>query len=115
MTDLDTTLRQQIGAYLADEDADASDLASCLEIEMYSADDEPEAVRRLANDALRLLAEHENGDWTDEELGARLGALSRTYWIQQAPKIAWSDWSGVTSHWGQSASLGRRPSVELAS
>jgi hypothetical protein len=80
---LDLEIREQVARYVADE-LKASELEDWLESESWDLEAEP--ARTLAADLLRLLAEYANGDWTDSELRAQLGALSRTYWFDQAPK-----------------------------
>jgi len=80
---VDLEIREQLARYVAGK-LDAAELEDWLENESWDVEFEP--TRALAADALRLLAEHANGDWTDLELRAQLGALSRTYWFDQAPK-----------------------------
>ena len=79
MSDLE--IREAIRRYITG-DLDAPTLEDRLEAVAW---DMP-AAQRLVADALRLLAEHANGDWTDSELRERLGVLTRTYWFEQAPK-----------------------------
>lgn len=89
-------IRQEIARY-ADGTFSAADLEDRLEEVAWDLETEPE--RTLAADALRLLAEHSNRDWTDEELKQKLVSLSQTYWFQQAPKVAWSgSATGITLH-----------------
>ena len=85
MTDLE--IREQIARYIGAE-IDAPTLEDTLEAAAWDADG---PAGSLAADTLRVLAEHANGDWTDAELGERLGALSRTYWFEQAPKHAFTE------------------------
>ena len=80
---LDLQIREQIARHVEGK-LEPSELEDWLENESWEVEAEP--ARSLAADALRLLAEHGNGDWTDSELRAQLGALSRTYWFDQAPK-----------------------------
>lgn len=81
MTDLE--IRQRIAAF-TDGEVEPHDLEDWLETAAWDLDAEP--AKTLAADALRLLAEYGNGDWTDVELRERLGALYRTYWFAEAPK-----------------------------
>lgn len=84
---LDLEIRKQINRYLDPKgDVEAAELEAWLAAEAWDIDDEPQATRQLAFDAMRLLAERGNGDWDDAELRERLGALSRTYWFVTAPK-----------------------------
>jgi hypothetical protein len=110
MTDLE--IRERIAA-LTSGGIGARELEDQLEDGAWELEAEP--ARTLAADALRLLAEHGNGDWTDAELNERLGALSRTYWFEQAPKrsLSGSD-SPVIRHDQQSAVAGRSPVAESA-
>lgn len=80
---LDLEIREQIGRYARGR-IDGAELDAWLSAE--AADAEDAATQQLAFDALRLLSEGANGDWEDEDLRDRLGALSRFYWFQQAPK-----------------------------
>jgi hypothetical protein len=68
----------------------------------------------VAAEALLLLAEHQNGDWTDGELRSGLGAISRTYWFDQAPKHVTVESSQVTHRLPMSAGAGRWLSVTSA-
>ena len=79
MSDLE--IREAIRQYIAG-DGDARALED--ELEGVAWDGLIDPARRLTNDALRLLAERTNGDWTDSELRAHLGVLTRTYWFEQA-------------------------------
>lgn len=92
MTDLE--IREQIARYTRGE-IDASRLEDWLEDASW---DVHEPAESLAANALRLLAEHANGDWTDPELREQLGALSRTYWFERAPKLVFMDSSAQVSH-----------------
>ena len=40
----------------------------------------------LPADALRLVSEYRNGDWTESDLRTKLWTLSSTYWFDRAPK-----------------------------
>lgn len=103
MTDLE--IREQVANYLAGR-VNAAELEDRLETVAWDLEAEP--GRTLAADVLRLLAEHSNGDWDEEELRDRLGALTRLYWFQLAPKVAWSGAaSGVTRHQEQSVVVDR--------
>jgi hypothetical protein len=80
---LDLEIREQVARYV-EGTLEASELEDWLENESWDLEAEP--ARTLAADVLRLLAEYANEDWTDSELRAQLGALSRTYWFDHAPK-----------------------------
>lgn len=82
---LDLEIREQIADFVRG-DIDAAQLEDWLEDASWGEDAEP--TRTLAATVLRLLAEHANGDWTDSEMREQLGALSRNYWFEQAPKTA---------------------------
>ncbi len=87
---LDLQIRQQIADYVAG-DIEASQLEEWLSVATGDLENESSGTRRLAFDVLRLAAERGNGDWEDAELRERLGALSRIYWLEQAPKTVLSD------------------------
>lgn len=111
---LDLEIRQQIARYVAG-DLDADRLEAWLSAETGDIDGESPETRQLAFDALRLLAEHGNGDWQDVELRERLGALSRTYWFEGAPKTVLSgSESSIISRDPQSAGTDRRRVEEYA-
>lgn len=82
---LDLEIRERIADF-ARGDLDAAQLEDWLEDASWDEDAEP--TRALAATVLRLLAEHANGDWTASEMREHLGALSRNYWFEQAPKTA---------------------------
>ena|ERR1035437_1349480 len=88
---IDLEIRKLIANYIAEE-IPAAGLADRLEDLAWDLEEEP--ARGVAAAALLLLSEHENGDWTDEELRERLGAISRMYWFDQAPKQAFAEASG---------------------
>jgi hypothetical protein len=103
---LDLQIREKIRAYV-DGKVEAGVLEDWVETSSWDLDHDAPA-HRLAADALRLLAEHSNGDWTDAELRGQLGALSRTYWFDQAPKKTRSGSIGaVIRQDQQSGSAGR--------
>ena len=103
MTDLE--IREQIARYVGG-DLDARHLEDWLEDAAWELDAEP--ARTLATTALRLLAEHANGDWTDAELRQQLGTVSRVYWFDQGPKTPLSgSSSGVIRHDQQSGAVER--------
>ena len=81
-------------------------------LQAYAWDLSAGPAHGLAADAMRLLSEHANGDWTDDEVRDRLGIISRVYWFQQAPKVAWSDSVAVVIPSQQSAGAGTRRAVE---
>lgn len=83
----DVEIREQIARYI-EGNIIAQELEDRLENETWGLESEP--ARTLAATVLRLLAEHGHGDWTDTELREQLGAISRFYWFDQAPKTAWS-------------------------
>ena len=85
MTELE--IREQVARYITDE-IDAVTLEDWLEDASWETGQTGEM---LAADALRLLAEYANGDWTKSELREQLGALSRTYRLEQAPRWAFTD------------------------
>lgn len=85
MSDLE--IREQIARYVSRE-IDAAALEDWLQDFTWDAE---RSGGQLATDALRLLAEYSNGDWTDDELRTRLGGLNRTYWFEQAPKVTYAD------------------------
>lgn len=82
---IDLEIRQEIARYIAGQQ-DARELEDWLENVAWDLEDQP--GRALAATALRLLAEHSNGDWTDSELREKLGAVSRIYAFDQAPRAA---------------------------
>jgi len=65
-------VRQKISDYLA-ERIDAIDLEDWISTEIWDAP--PSEERQLGDDALRLLAEASNGEWTDNELRLQLARL----------------------------------------
>jgi hypothetical protein len=73
MTDLE--IRHEIFRFVGGE-LDAEALEDWLEDASWEASDPSES---LAPTALRLLAEHANGDWTDVELRERLAACGQIY------------------------------------
>jgi hypothetical protein len=80
----DFEIREQIAAYLA-RTVGAAELEDWLhDVAWDLEDDKPTRSHVMA--ATRLLAEHARGDWTDDELRDRLGALNRSYWFELAPK-----------------------------
>jgi hypothetical protein len=109
MVDLD--IRRAIADYLAGG-ISPGELEDRLHDFAWDVDEEP--ARSVAADALLLLAEHQNGDWTDDELRACLGAISRTYWFDQAPKHVTAGSSQVTRRIQLSAGAGRWLSVASA-
>jgi hypothetical protein len=78
-------LREQIARY-AKSEISVEELEAWVSAEAWDLEDIPEDARRLAYDVLRLTAEAANGDWDDDALRERLGALGRTYWFQKVPK-----------------------------
>lgn len=109
---LDLQIREQIAGYVAGE-IEAPELENWLEDQAWDLEEDP--ARQLAAEALRLLAEWTNGDWPENELRARLGDLSRTYWFDQAPRVAWSgSGSPVMRHQEQSEAAGRWHAVGSA-
>ncbi len=108
MTDLE--IRQQVARF-AQGELEAWDLEDWMEGAAWELDAGP--ARTLAATALRLLAEHASGDWSDPELREALGVLSRVYWFDQAPKMTLSgSTSTVIRHAQPSGSADRRLVVE---
>ena len=95
---------RSIASYL-DGALSSRELEDCLQDFAWDLDEEP--ARTVAADALLLLAEHQNGDWTDDELRAGLGAISRTYWFDQAPKHVTIGSSPITRQIQLSAGAGK--------
>ena len=83
---LDLEIREQIAAYLAGETS-VGELEEWFEDVFWSSDLFARSADALAADALRLLTEFGNDDWTEDELKDKLGALNRTHWFEQAPKV----------------------------
>lgn len=109
---LDLEIRERIGAYVAG-DLSAAELEDWLEDASWDVAQEP--TRSLAATVLRLLAEHGNGDWTEAELGARLGHVGRTYWFESAPKTTLTGTDAALTQHGQWSPLaGRRRAAESA-
>jgi hypothetical protein len=81
----DLELRQRLARYAAGR-ADLATFEDWLTTETWDAAEDASPTERLAFDALRLISEHQNGDWTESELRGKLGAVGRTYWFEQAPK-----------------------------
>lgn len=71
----DLEIREQIARYV-DGEIDASALEDWLEDASWASADPAESI---APTALRLLAEHSNGDWTDAELRDQLAVVARLY------------------------------------
>lgn len=71
---LDTEFREKISDYLAGQ-VSLADLGDWISIETVDIDNEPPAVRQRAYDALRLISEVENSEWTTDELREQLGAM----------------------------------------
>jgi hypothetical protein len=85
---IDLEIREQLARYVSGE-MDAPTLEDWLQDVCWDAPADP--AESLAVTSLRLLAERANGDWTDAELRDRLGALSRTYWLEQAPRVVYAN------------------------
>lgn len=68
----DTGVRQKISDYVTGE-LDAFDLEDWISTVVWDAP--PSEERQLGYDALRLLAEASNGEWTDGELRVQLAKL----------------------------------------
>jgi hypothetical protein len=81
----DLKLREQIARLVTGEITPA-ELEAWVSAEAWDVDDEAPATRQLAFQVLGLTSEYANGDWDEAELRERLGALSRIYWFEQAPK-----------------------------
>ncbi len=108
MSDLE--IREQLARFTEGE-LDARDLEDWLENVAWDLNAEP--GRTLVATALRLLAEHANGDWTDQELREQLGAIGRIYWFEQAPKTTLSSSSSsIIRHAQPSEAADRRLVVE---
>lgn len=90
-------IREQILRYI-DGDVSAPDLEDWLENGAWDEDGIEPPARALVQDALRVLAEHANDDWTEDELKDRLGQMARTYWFEQAPKITLDVSSASVTH-----------------
>jgi hypothetical protein len=86
MTD-DLEIREQLARY-ADENTSLDDLEHALIEGTWSEDEEQTP---LAADALRLVSELRHGDWTEDELRERLGAMAKTYRFDQAPLASQSE------------------------
>ena len=67
-----TGMRQKISDYVVGK-IDAFDLEDWISTEVWDAP--PSDERQLGYDALRLLAEGSNGEWTDQELRVQLAKL----------------------------------------
>lgn len=67
-----TGIRQKISDYLAGRN-DAFDLEDWISTEVWDAP--PSDERQLGYDALRLLSEASNGEWTDQALRVQLAKL----------------------------------------
>lgn len=76
----DVEIRHLIATYLAGE-ISAEQLESELEDLAWQPLEGP--AGDVANSALLVLAEHQNGDWTDAELQSQLINIARTYWIDR--------------------------------
>lgn len=100
----DHEIREQIARYIAGG-ISAAELEDWLEDATW---DDDGRTAPLAASTLRLLAEHGNGDWTDAELVESLGTLTRSYWFQQAPKVAWSGSAATVTVHQPSPSADRR-------
>ncbi len=106
---LDLEIRERIARYTRG-DLGARELEDWLEGVVWGLDTQPE--KDLAATALSLLVEHANGDWTDAELRGRLGALSRTYWFDHAPRTVISGSIARVTRLNQSSgSAGIRPAT----
>lgn len=98
-------IREHIGGHIS-----AAELEDWLETESWDDATLDAPAVRLANDALRLLAEYQNGDWTAAELAAQLDSLSRFYWFETAPKAILSDAvTSVIRHDRRPVATGRSP------
>ncbi len=82
----DLEVRQQVARFVGGE-ISADELEGWLEPAAWELDSEP--GRTHAAHVLRLVAEHQNGDWTDDDLRAKLATMNRLYWFVQAPKLSW--------------------------
>jgi hypothetical protein len=74
---LELQILERISLYVEGQ-IDVSDLESWLSAVTWQIDDEPDAIRRLAFDALRLTSETANGDWTEDQLRLQLEALAES-------------------------------------
>jgi hypothetical protein len=103
---LDLKIREQIVRFV-EGGLEPTELEDWLEDESWDLEGGP--VRDLAADVLRLLAEYDNGDWTETDLRGQLGAMSRMYWFDQAPKQTRAESaSGVIRQDQRSEAAGRR-------
>jgi hypothetical protein len=110
----DQQIRARIRAY-TDGTLSAAALEDWLESESWDEGTLRAPERQLANDALRLLAEFGNGDWTEGELAEQLGSLSRLYWFVHAPRVVRSDaMTTVIRHDRRLAGTGRSHASECA-
>lgn len=108
-------IRERLAGYVAG-DIDGVSLEEWLE-EVVWDDALLPIDRQLVYDALRLLSEHNNGDWSEEEVRRKLGAASRTYWLQQATKVVWGGTSAAVVMQPDhqlSAAAGKSPVAESA-
>jgi hypothetical protein len=85
MTDLE--LRERLARYVTGS-VTLRALEDWLTTETWDDEALQPSTRQLAYDAIRLISEQQNGDWTEDELKRKLGAMGRTYWLEQAPKTA---------------------------
>jgi hypothetical protein len=107
MPEEDLMIREQIAALVAHE-MSIAEFAEWLE--EYSLGLEFAPAERLAADAQRVIAEYDLGDWSDDEALEQLGALSRLYWFEQAPKTWTGGTAWVITH-PPSEAAGRRHAV----
>lgn len=106
----DQEIRERIRAYVQGK-SPAEELEDALEDLTGPFMGVPIGGQRLASDALRLLAEHANGDWTDDELRDLLGKMSRTYWFDSAPKSVIPSAGTAVIHHGRSSAVVGTPHV----
>lgn len=71
----DTGFREKISDYVTGK-ITAADLGDWISIETWDLDERAPASAQQAYDALRLIAEAENGGWTDDQLRQHLQSLA---------------------------------------
>jgi hypothetical protein len=109
MDDLGIEIRKQIAHYI-DGDITADELEAWLTADTWEAEG---PARELSLAAMGLVAEYTGDDQPDDdaELRERLGALSRTYWFDQAPRTVISDSESNLIRHGQLTAASERQHV----
>jgi hypothetical protein len=102
-------IRHQIARFV-EQETSLDDLEHMLTEALWEDDD-----GGLPADALRLVSEYRNGDWTEPALRRNLWTLSSTYWFDRAPKaVLLTSGAATICPAALAATAGRSHAVESA-